>query len=113
MEDTWEFSRTFVIATDGFVTVEKEAFDLIRANLNKANIFAFGIGNNVNHYIIDGIAYVGEGEPFTVSSWDTASEVAADFKDYIDSPVLTNIQYNFNGINVYGRRTSQCTGCFC
>ncbi|MCJ7640898.1 MAG: VWA domain-containing protein, partial [Desulfobacterales bacterium] len=37
-------SRTIVIATDGYVTVEEEVFDLIRNNLGDANVFAFGIG---------------------------------------------------------------------
>jgi Ca-activated chloride channel family protein len=37
-----------VIATDGYVTVEEEVFDLIRHNLNKANIFTFGIRTSVN-----------------------------------------------------------------
>jgi len=31
--------RTIVIATDGYVSVEKEAFELIRKHLGKANMF--------------------------------------------------------------------------
>ncbi|MBP7507998.1 MAG: VWA domain-containing protein [Prolixibacteraceae bacterium] len=61
-----EFSRIFVIATDGYVTVEKDAFDLIRNNLNKANFFAFGIGTAVNRFIIEGMAHAGMGEAFVV-----------------------------------------------
>lgn len=101
MGGTEDFSRTFVILTDGFVTVEKEAFDLIRENLNEANFFSFGIGTSVNRYIIDGIAYVGEGEAFVVADEDDANEMADTFKEYIERPVLTNIEAIFDGIDVY------------
>lgn len=101
MTGTPGYSRTFVILTDGYVTVEKQAFELIRENLNEANFFAFGIGNSVNRYIIEGIAYVGEGEPFVVTGQDDPAAVAATFKEYIERPVLTNIEALFSGIGVY------------
>jgi Ca-activated chloride channel family protein len=43
-----DVSRTVVVVTDGYVTVEREAFELVRSNLSKANVFAFGIGSSVN-----------------------------------------------------------------
>lgn len=101
MQGTNGFSRSFVIITDGFVTVEKQAFELIRENLNEANFFSFGISSNVNRFIIEGIAYVGEGEPFIVTEYDEADEIAQTFKRYIEKPVLTNIEANFEGIEVY------------
>ena len=61
------FARTIVIATDGYVSVEEEAFDLIRNNLGNANMFAFGIGSSVNRHIIEGMAHVGMGEPFIIA----------------------------------------------
>ena len=60
------YSRSFVIATDGYVTVEPEAFDLIRSRLSDANVFPFGIGSSVNRHLIEGMAYSGQGEPFVV-----------------------------------------------
>jgi len=101
MEGTDDYSRTFVILTDGYVTVEKEAFQLVRQNLNNANFFAFGIGTNVNRYIIEGLAYVGEGEPFTITDFANAAPIAATFKEYIERPALTNIQVQFSGMDVY------------
>lgn len=101
MEGTDEYSRTFVILTDGFVSVEEPAFNLIRENLNEANFFSFGIGKSVNRHIIEGIAYVGEGEPFVVADLDDATEVANAFKKYIERPVLTNIVPSFTGIETY------------
>lgn len=101
MDGTEGYSRTFVILTDGYVTVEKEAFDLIRENLNEANFFSFGIGTSVNRHIVEGIAYVGEGEAFVVTDQVDANEMAATFKTYIERPVLTNIEAIFDGIEVY------------
>lgn len=101
MLGTEDYSRTFVLLTDGYVTVEKEAFELIRNNLNEANIFSFGIGRSVNRYIIDGIAYVGEGEAFVATDFSDADETAATFKEYIERPVLTNIEATFEGVEVY------------
>ncbi len=101
MTGTEGYSRTFVILTDGFVTVESQAFQLIRENLKEANFFSFGIGGNPNHHIIEGIAYVGEGESFIASDEADAYEVADQFRSYIESPVLTNIEASFEGVDVY------------
>ena len=94
-------SRTFVIATDGYVSVEKEAFDLIRNKLSDANFFPFGIGSSVNRYIIEGMAHVGMSEPFIVTDADKAYDQAEKFRQYIQSPVLTNVKIDFPGFDVY------------
>jgi Ca-activated chloride channel family protein len=101
LEGTENYSRTFIIATDGYVSVEKETFDLIRENLGKANFFAFGIGSSVNRYIIEGMAHVGMGEPFVVTNQGEAEKNAGKFRNYISSPVLTNIKMKYPGFSVY------------
>ncbi|NJL15235.1 MAG: VWA domain-containing protein, partial [Microscillaceae bacterium] len=100
-KETRAFSRTFVVITDGYVTVEREAFDLIRNRLNEANLFAFGIGSSVNRFLIEGMARVGMGEPFFVTQASEAAGVSARFHQYISQPVLTNIQVKFNGFEAY------------
>lgn len=94
-------SRTVVIATDGYVTVEKEAFELIRNNLGEANFFAFGIGSSVNRHIIEGMATVGMGEPFVVINQTEAMPQADKFMKYIESPVLTDIEVEYGDFDVY------------
>jgi Ca-activated chloride channel family protein len=94
-------SRTIVIATDGYVDVELETFDLIRNNLNKANMFAFGIGSSVNRFLIEGIAHVGMGEPFVILNPKEADGKAAQFRQYIQTPVLTNITVDFGEFAMY------------
>jgi Ca-activated chloride channel family protein len=100
-KETKDFSRTFIVVTDGYVSVEREAFDLIRDNLNKANLFAFGIGSSVNRYLIEGMAKVGMGEPFIITNQQEAPSIADKFRNYIQNPVLTNIQLAYNGFEVY------------
>ncbi len=95
------YSRSFVIATDGYVTVEPEAFDLIRSRLSDANVFPFGIGSSVNRHLIEGMAYSGQGEPFVIEEADKAASQAAKFRQYISEPLLTNIQLNFKGFEAY------------
>jgi Ca-activated chloride channel family protein len=94
-------SRSIIIATDGYVRVEKEAFDIIRNNLNEANMFAFGIGSSVNRYIIEGIARVGMGEAFVVKDRREAPAEAERFRKYVVSPVLTNIKVDFGDFETY------------
>jgi Ca-activated chloride channel family protein len=94
-------SRTVVILTDGYVTVEKEAFDLIRSKLGDANMFAFGIGSSVNRFLIEGIARAGMGEPFVVESPDRAEAEASRFRQYIQTPVLTNVRVSYKNFTAY------------
>jgi Ca-activated chloride channel family protein len=90
-------ARVVVIATDGYVSVEPQVFELIRSRLGQANLFAFGIGSAVNRHIIEGMARVGMGEPFVVLNQGEAPKEAERFRRYIESPVLTNITVNFRG----------------
>ena len=93
------FSRTVVIATDGYVTVEEEVFDLIRNNLHDANMFAFGIGSSVNRHIIEGMAHVGLGEPFVVAKPEEAPAAAQKLRTMIQSPVLSRTKVDFQGFD--------------
>jgi len=95
------FARSVIIVTDGYVSVEEEAFDLIRNNLGNAGMFAFGIGSSVNRHIIEGMAHVGMGEPFIITKPDAAQAQAERFRKMIQSPVLTQVKVSFNGFNIY------------
>jgi Ca-activated chloride channel family protein len=94
-------ARTFVIVTDGYVSIEKEAFDLVRDNLGRANLFAFGIGSSVNRFLIEGLARAGAGEPFFVLNAQQAEREATRLRTMIEQPVLTRIRMNFDGFDAY------------
>jgi Ca-activated chloride channel family protein len=95
------FSRTVVIATDGYVAVEEKAFDLIRNNLGDANVFTFGIGSAVNRHLLEGMARVGMGEPFVITKPEEAAEKAKKFRQLILSPVLTRVKVDFRRFEAY------------
>ncbi|KAF0204247.1 MAG: hypothetical protein FD170_565 [Bacteroidetes bacterium] len=101
MNTSSDFARTFVIATDGYVTVEKEAFALIKSNLNKANFFTFGIGSSVNRHLLEGMAHAGAGEAVVITNEKEAVEKAEEFRKLLSSPLLTNIDISFNGFDAY------------
>ena len=94
-------SRSLVLVTDGYVAGEQGVFDHIRANLNRSNVFSFGIGTSVNRYLIEGVAKAGMGEPFIVTDESEALRIAAKFREYIQTPVLTDIQVRAIGFNIY------------
>lgn len=93
------FSRSIVVATDGYVSVETEVFDLIRRNLGNANLFPMGIGTSVNRFIIEGMARAGQSEPVIITQQDDASAKATALKEMISSPVLTKIRMNADGFS--------------
>jgi Ca-activated chloride channel family protein len=94
-------SRTVVVVTDGYVTVEREAFELVRKNLSQANLFAFGIGSAVNRHLIEGLARAGMGEPFVITDPMLAAREAVRFRRMIESPLLTQVRARFQGLEVY------------
>ncbi len=96
-----EVSRTMVIVTDGYIQAEREVFELIQDNLNRTNVFAFGIGSSVNRYLIEGMAKAGMGEPFVVTDVDAARGTAEKFRAYISAPVLTGTSVRFAGFETY------------
>jgi len=64
-------------------------------------MFAFGIGSSVNRYLIEGVAKAGMGEPFVVEDQKNAAEVAIRFREYIQTPVLTDIKIRTEGFETY------------
>lgn len=96
-----DVSRTIVVVTDGYVTVEREAFELVRRNLSQANVFAFGIGSAVNRHLIEGLARAGMGEPFVITRAQDAPREAERFRRMIESPVLTSVTARFEGFDAY------------
>jgi len=94
-------SRSIVLVTDGYISGEQGVFDYIRQNLHKSNVFAFGIGTSVNRYLIEGVAKAGMGEPFVVTNPAEAPAAAAKFREYIQTPLLTDIQISSPGFETY------------
>jgi Ca-activated chloride channel family protein len=94
-------SRSIVLITDGYIEAEADTFDYVREHLDDASVFAFGIGSSVNRFLIEGVARAGLGEPFVVTQPSEAPAAAARLRQYIDAPVLTDIDVEFVGFDAY------------
>ncbi|MBO0800853.1 MAG: trypsin, partial [Blastocatellia bacterium] len=105
-------SRSIVLVTDGYIDGEKGVFDYIRSNLDRCNVFSFGIGSAVNRYLIEGVARAGMGEPFIVEDEKQAPAMADKFREYIQTPVLTGIKVNTTGFDVYDLHTTHLPDLF-
>ncbi len=109
---TADVSRTIVVVTDGYVTVEQEAFDLVRRNLGQANLFSFGIGSSVNRHLMEGLARAGMGEPFIITKPSEAAAQGERFRQMIQSPILTSVKARFEGIDTYDVEPAQLPDVF-
>jgi Ca-activated chloride channel family protein len=94
-------ARSMVVITDGYVSVERQAFELIEKNLGQANVFTFGIGSSVNRYLLEGMAKVSNSKSFIATEMNEANAVAEKFRNYIKSPLLTQIRIKADGFDVY------------
>ncbi len=96
-----DISRSFVVVTDGYISEETAMFDHVRKHLGDANVFSFGIGSSVNRHLTDGLAKAGQGEPFIILDEKSAPAIAKKFRDYVESPVLTQVKVSFDGFSTY------------
>lgn len=94
-------SRSVIVVTDGYVDVETETFDLIRDNLNKFNVFAFGIGSSVNRLLIEGMAHAGKGEAYVVTNFLGAISESKKFQEFVAAPLLTKVKLEIDGFDAY------------
>jgi Ca-activated chloride channel family protein len=98
---TAHVSRTVAVVTDGFIAEEPGAFQLVHEHLNDTNLFAFGIGSSVNRHLIEGLARLGQGEPFVVTHPSQADAVGARFRRTVESPLLSNIHFIASDFDIY------------
>jgi len=105
-------SRIVVVATDGYISVEKKTFQTVKRHLGEANLFAFGIGTSVNRYLVEGLARAGMGEPFVATSPTDAELEAMAFREYVSSPVLSDIRVSFDKFRAYDVATTEIPDLF-
>jgi Ca-activated chloride channel family protein len=99
--DSQEHIRIVCFMTDGLVSNESEIIAEVKSH-PKARIFSFGIGNSVNHYLLDKIAQEGRGEAEYVSPNDDGSKSARKFYERVRTPLLTDVSIDWNGLPVTG-----------
>ena len=91
--------RIVCFMTDGYVGNEMEIIAEVQKH-PKARVFAFGIGESVNRFLLDKMAEAGRGEVEYVGLNDDGSAAAHRFHERVRNPLLTDISIDWNGLPV-------------
>jgi Ca-activated chloride channel family protein len=92
--------RIVTFMTDGYVGNDLEVLSLVQSVRGTSRWFPFGTGNGVNRFVVDGMARLGGGEAEHVLLSDSGDGIATRFWEKIASPVLTDVQVRFEGLDV-------------
>jgi Ca-activated chloride channel family protein len=98
--------RIVCFMTDGYVGNDLEIIAEVQKHPN-ARVFAFGIGNSVNRFLLDQMALQGRGEVEYVSLTEDGSAAARRFHERVRNPLLTDVAINWGGLpvtDVYPKR---------
>ena len=104
--------RIVCFMTDGYVGNDMEIVSEVPKHQN-ARVFAFGIGQSVNRFLLDKMAEAGRGEVEYVSLTDDGSAAARRFHERVRNPLLTDISIDWNGLpvaDVYPQRIPDLFG---
>jgi len=97
--DSQDHLRVVCFVTDGYVGNDMEILGEIQKHSN-ARVFAFGIGNSVNRFLIEGMARAGRGDSEVVALSDKADEAAHRLYERLRSPLLTDLSIDWHGLPV-------------
>ncbi|HEY6804948.1 MAG TPA: VIT and VWA domain-containing protein [Pyrinomonadaceae bacterium] len=97
--DKQDHLRIVCFMTDGYVGNDMEIVSEVQKHPN-ARVFAFGIGDSVNRFLLDKMAEAGRGEVEYVSLNDDGSAAARRFHQRVRNPLLTDISIDWNGLPV-------------
>jgi Ca-activated chloride channel homolog len=104
--------RIVCFMTDAYVGNDMEIIAEIQKHQN-ARVFAFGIGESVNRFLLDKMAEAGRGEVEYVSLKDDGSAAARRFHERVRNPLLTDISIEWNGLpvaDIYPKRVPDLFG---
>ncbi|HEX2275716.1 MAG TPA: VWA domain-containing protein, partial [Candidatus Tectomicrobia bacterium] len=91
--------RIVAFMTDGYVGNDLEIIDAVRKHAGTARVFAFGIGNAVNRFLLDGIAHAGRGAVDYVTLESQADGAVGRFQGRIQAPLLTDIAIDWGSLS--------------
>jgi len=92
--------KLVIFNTDGLIGNEAEILQEIKKRRQSARMFTFGIGNGVNRFLIDAMSNEGRGAAEFVTLNEAADPAVQRFIDRTQSPVLTNVRIDFDGVQV-------------
>jgi len=99
-QDDPERVRVVCFMTDGYVGNDMAIVDAVKENAGTARVFSFGIGTSVNRFLLDGMARAGRGEVHYILNQKQATGAAERFYERVRTPVLTDVELRFDGVEV-------------
>ncbi len=95
-----------IFLTDGLPTEGETDSDDILANFQQdapdnLRLFAFGVGYDVDTYLLDSLTEAHHGASTYVLPGEALDEILSAFYAKISTPVLTDLELDFDGIPVY------------
>lgn len=93
-------TRYVAFLTDGYIGNETEIFHEVDARLGDARLFALGVGDSVNRYLLDGLARHGRGAVTYTDEHDAPTAPVDAFYRRLAHPVLTDLEIDWGGLNV-------------
>jgi Ca-activated chloride channel family protein len=77
--------------TDGLIGNERDVLAALEDSVGSARVFAFGLGNGTNRWLIEEMAIAGGGRATFVTGDEDPALAVDRFMEGIDKPVLTDI----------------------
>jgi Ca-activated chloride channel family protein len=90
--------RIVAFMTNGYVGNDFEIIDAVRKHAGTARVFAFGIGNAVNRFLLDGMVHAGRGAVDYVTLASQADGAVGRFQERIQAPLLTDIAIDWGSL---------------
>ncbi|MGB3906611.1 MAG: VIT domain-containing protein [Anaerolineae bacterium] len=100
-----ERPQILIFLTDGLPTEGVTDTDRIIANVSRqapenVRIFAFGVGDDVNTFLLDTIAQDNRGASSYVRSYESIEEEVSTFYSKVSMPLLADIELDFGDLRV-------------
>ena len=92
--------RIVCFMTDGQIGNDFAIIDAVRNNADTSRVFSFGVGNSVNRFLLDGMAWAGRGAVETITLSEDPQAAAERFFMRVHAPVLTDIEIDWRGLQV-------------
>jgi Ca-activated chloride channel family protein len=104
MFDDSRNQKTIIFCTDGLPTVgETDAGKIIQnvkeANRSNAHVFCFGVGDDVDDYLLLKLAAANWGIEQHVKNEESIEAKVSEFFDKVNTPLLVDLKLNFGGIS--------------
>ncbi|HLC06060.1 MAG TPA: VIT domain-containing protein, partial [Anaerolineales bacterium] len=89
------------LPTEGVTEAEDILSDITRAAPSNLRLFAFGVGYDVDTYLLDSLAQGHHGTTSYVSPAQSIDEVVSGFYDKVSQPVLMDIELDFGEASAF------------